>query len=346
MFYFDESELEKLIVHHISNKNESESVFLSEQEISIGEDLKAVLVSYFFNSFKDNIFYQFSGETLEDNKVFQSVTTIFEHPDSLIEESKKIANYLFEQSYHPNIKSGELYISIFRNCIVDDELADAIGIFKSETKQPFLKVYPQDGNIQVTHDSGININKIDKACLIFNTEKEAGYKVTIVDVSGKSKEAHYWKDDFLGLEQRKDDYYQTQNYIGICKGFVNNVFNKENGIEKADQIEMLNKSAGYFMENEHFDIQDFENQVIENEDVIKAFQEYKDKVTKDNDLEIRDRFDISETAVKKSRAQFKSVLKLDKNFHIYIHGDRKRIVKGFDQASGLNYYQVFYDKEN
>ncbi|OQX97988.1 MAG: hypothetical protein B6I20_11650 [Bacteroidetes bacterium 4572_117] len=346
MYYFDESELEKLIVHDIGNKNENGSVFLSEEEIDFDEDLKAVLISYFFNSFKDSLFYQFFNETLDSNKVFKSVTNIFEQADSFIQESKVLANHLFEQSYHPNIKSGELYVAIFRNCIVDDELVDAIGIFKSETKQPFLKVFSQDGNIDITHDRGININKIDKACIIFNTEKEAGYKVAVVDVSGKSKEAHYWKDDFLGLEQRKDDYYQTQNYIGLCKGFVKDVFNEKNGIEKADQIEMLNKSAEYFKEKEQFDLTDFGNQVIENEEVIQAFQEYKEKISEDHELEISDSFDISEPAVKKSRAQFKSVLKLDKNFHIYIHGDRKKIVKGFDQSNGLNYYQIFYDKEN
>jgi len=345
MFYFDESALENLIVHQIGNKSESGDISLSGQGIEMDEDLKAVLISYFFGSFKDSIYYNFAGESLEENKAFQSAANIFEDAENLVEESKKLATHLFEQSYHPNIKSGELYVGLFRNCIVDDELVDAVGIFKSETKQPFLKVFPNDGNIQVTHDKGININKIDKACLIFNTEKENGFKVTIVDVSGRSKEAHYWKDDFLALQQRKDDYYQTQNYIGICKGFVQNVFNEENGIEKADQIDMLNKSAEYFKENKQFDIQEFEDKVIENEEVIQAFQQYTGKVAEEHDLEIKDSFDISETAVKKGRAQFKSILKLDKNFHIYIHGDRQRIVKGFDQSSGLNYYQIFYNQE-
>lgn len=346
MFYFDESSLENLIVHQIGNKNENGDILLSQQSVEMDEDLQAVLVTYFFSSFKDPLYYNFSGETLEENKVFQSAANIFDDGENLIEESKNLANHLFEQSYHPNIKSGELYIGVFRNCIVDDEVVDAVGIFKSETKQPFLKVFPNDGDMQITHDKGINIKKIDKACLIFNTEKEMGYKVTIVDVSGRSKEAHYWKDDFLGLQQRKDDYYQTQNYIGICKGFVQNVFNEDNGIEKADQIDMLNKSADYFKENKQFDIQDFEDKVIENEEVIQAFQQYTEKVSEEHDLDIKDNFNISETAVKKSRAQFKSVLKLDKNFHIYIHGDRQRIVKGFDQSNGLNYYQIFYNQEN
>ncbi|MCF6239914.1 MAG: nucleoid-associated protein [Bacteroidales bacterium] len=346
MFYFEESELEHLIVHKTGNKSQNEELLLSEEEVNIDESLKDVLVSYFFNSFKEGVFYQFAEESLPENKIFQSAKIIFENENELVDESKKIAYHLYEQSYHPKIKSGELYVGLFRNCIIEDEVVDALGIFKSETKQAFLKVYSQDNNIQLNHDTGININKIDKACLIFNTEEESGYKVAIIDVSGKSKEAHYWKDDFLAIEKRKDDYYQTANYIGICKGFVKDVYNQSNGVERADQIEMLNKTAEYFKEKEEFDIQDFEQNVIENDEVIKAFEEYKEKVAEENDLEILDNFGISETAVKKSRAQFKSVLKLDKNFHIYIHGDRQRIIKGYDPTKGMNYYQIYFEKEN
>ncbi len=346
MFYFEESELANLIVHKAGNKSQNEELLLSEKPVNIDESLNEVLISYFFNSFKEGIFYQFSGDNLQENKVYASAKIIFDNEDELVDESKKITLHLYEQSYHPNIKSGEVYVAYFRNCIIEDEVVDAVGIFKSETKQPFLKVYEQDGNVQLNHDTGINIHKIDKACLIFNTEAESGYKVAIVDVSGKSKEAHYWKDDFLALEKRKDDYYQTQNYIGICKGFVKDVYNQSNGVERADQIELLNKTAEYFKEKEEFDIQDFEQNVIADDEVIRAFEEYKERVVDENELEIKDNFGISETAVKKSRAQFKSVLKLDKNFHIYIHGDRQRIEKGYDPSRGMNYYRIFFEKEN
>jgi hypothetical protein len=346
MFYFEESELEHLIVHKAGNKSQNEELLLSEAEVNIDDSLKEVLVSYFFNTFKEGVFYQFAEESLPDNTVFQLAKIIFENENEFIDKSKKIAHHLYEQSYHPNIKSGEVYVALFRNCIIEDEVVDAVGIFKSETKQAFLKVYSQDNNVQLGHDTGININKIDKACLIFNTEEETGYKVAIIDASGKSKDAHYWKDDFLALEKRKDDYYQTASYIGICKGFVKDVYNQSNGVERADQIEMLNKTAEYFKEKEAFDIQDFEQNVIANEEVIQAFEEYREKVAEENELEIKDNFDISETAVKKSRAQFKSVLKLDKNFHIYIHGDRQRIVKGYDSSKGMNYYQIYFEKEN
>jgi len=347
MFYFDESGFEKLIVHQVGNKNNGDELLLTQNEIGLSDEIKDIFIDYFFSSFKDEIYYQFINDAeLEENNVYKSVSNIFENKENLIEESKIIAEHLFNQSYHPKIKSGELYVGFFTNCIVEDELADVVGIFKSETKDRFLKPQIDNNSINVLHDKGVNIKKIDKACLIFNTEKDAGYKITMIDVAGRSKEAGYWKDDFLNLEPRKDDFYQTQNYIGICKGFVNDVFNSDNGIERADQIDMMNKTSEFFKEENNFDISEFENKVIENEEVISAFKEYKDKVAEENELDIKDNFDISQTAVKKNRAKFKSVLKLDKNFHIYIHGDRQKIVKGFDAKTGLNFYQVFYEKEN
>ncbi len=42
---------------------------------------------------------------------------------------------------------------------------------------------------------------------------------------------------------------------------------------------------------------------------------------------------------------FKSVLKLDKNFHIYIHGDKELIEKGYDDAVGKKFYKIYYDEE-
>jgi hypothetical protein len=42
---------------------------------------------------------------------------------------------------------------------------------------------------------------------------------------------------------------------------------------------------------------------------------------------------------------FKSVLKLDKNFHIYVHGNRQLIERGYDDEKGMNYYKVFFNNE-
>ncbi|MEZ4893945.1 MAG: hypothetical protein R2778_13135 [Saprospiraceae bacterium] len=43
---------------------------------------------------------------------------------------------------------------------------------------------------------------------------------------------------------------------------------------------------------------------------------------------------------------FKSVLKLDKNFHIYVHGRRDLIERGFDEQKGKKFYKVYYENED
>ena len=58
----------------------------------------------------------------------------------------------------------------------------------------------------------------------------------------------------------------------------------------------------------------------------------------------KDNFSISTSAVKYQSRVFKSVLKLDNNFHIYIHGDKELIEKGTDN-DGRKYYKIYYDLE-
>lgn len=348
MLQFSESSIIKIIGHSVGNKQQNGKLLISKKELEPDKEMQEILKAYFFSSFKESAFYIFSevDGKIKNNNVYQAASEIFEDDSKFQEVSVKLAEYLYDMSIHPMIKEGEMYLTLFQNCVVDDEIVDAIGIFKSENKETFLKVRVIDDNLEISQDNGINIKKLDKGCLIFNTEREQGYKVCMVDVSGKSKEANYWKDSFLQLEQRKDDFYQTQNHIEICKGFVKNVFNYNNGVEKADQIELLNKSAEYFQKNQEFDLNDFNEKVIGDNDVFDAFKQYRERVSDENGIETSDKFDISEPAVKKGKYLFKSVLKLDKNFHIYIHGDRTLITKGFDNKTGLNYYQIFYETEN
>jgi hypothetical protein len=42
---------------------------------------------------------------------------------------------------------------------------------------------------------------------------------------------------------------------------------------------------------------------------------------------------------------FRSVIKLDRNFHNYVHGNLKLIEKRYDEATGMNYYKVYFKEE-
>ena len=59
-----------------------------------------------------------------------------------------------------------------------------------------------------------------------------------------------------------------------------------------------------------------------------------------------DEFDINSEAVKKMKRVFKSVIKLDKNFHIYVHGNRNNIKKGYDEENNMSFYQLFFKEES
>jgi hypothetical protein len=277
--------------------------------------------------------------------MYAYTSDFFEDKLTLIEASQSIAKHLKHVSVHPNIKGGELYVASLKGCVVDGELVDAIGIYKSETKDSFIKTSKHGTNIKVVCETGTNPKRLDKACIIFNTEKDLGFKICIVDNTNKD-EARYWVDDFLRVKLRNDNFYQTKNYIELCKDFVTEVFNKDNKVDRADQVVMLNKTRDYFKTKDDFKEDEFEIEVMEQPEIIDAFRDYKKKYEAEKGFDINDEFKISADVARQAKKFFKSVIKLDKNFHIYIHGDRNRVDRGFDEEKGMKFYKLYYEKED
>ena len=347
MIITEQIEIQSIAVHNVGNKLNEEGIRFSKSELRTDVSINNLLLTYFFSPFKSNEYYNLYHESdLKLNEVFSYVSDIFDNPHTLFDQSVNLARHLYEQSIHPKVKGGELYVAYFRDCIVDGETVDAVGLFKSETKETFLKVYPQNDGFSIESEAGINIHKLDKGCLIFNTEREKGYLVSVVDNLNKGGEAQYWIDHFLHVQHRNDEYYQTKNVLNMCKSFVVEKFPEQFDVSKADQAEMLNKSVKFFKENDNFDLDDFAGEVMQAPDMISSFKSYKTEFEVEHDVKLSDNFDISNTAVKKQSKFFKSVIKLDKNFHIYVHGDQHQIVKGFDQQSGMNFYQLFFKEES
>lgn len=349
MITFFETSLDLLSVHRVGNKVQDEFYILSEQPLNIGDDvLKNLLINYFLSPFeKANEAYRFthSSGDLNLNELFHFSSLIFSDETSFHELSGKIAKYLYESSNHPKIKAGELYIALFKDLQMEGELLDAIGIFKSESKESYLKVNPQQGGFAISYEEdAINIQKLDKGCLIFNTEKEEGYRVMLIDQTNKS-DAAYWKDDFLQLQIRNDSFHKTNTTLGVYKNFITSKIDDEFDISKADKIDLLNRSMKYFKEKESFDLDEFSEEVIENPRAIESFKKFSREYNEEFDAGIDQPFDISGAAVKKQSRVFKSVLKLDKNFHIYIHGNKELIEKGFDDDKSMNYYKVYFKEE-
>ena len=347
MITTEQIEIESIALHLVGNKLNEEGLRFSKSLLQTDEGINNLLLTYFFSPFKSDEYYNLSHESdLNLNEVFSYVSSIFDDPGSLLDQSVSLAKHLYEQSVHPKIKGGEFYVVYFRDCILDGETMDAVGLFKSETKETFLKINQQQFGFSIESEAGINIHKLDKGCLIFNTERERGFLVSVVDNLNKGGEAQYWIDQFLHVSPRNDEYYQTKNLLSLCRNFVVEKLPEKFDVSKADQADMLHKSVKFFRENDNFDMADFANEVIQAPDVISSFKSYRTEFEIDNNLQLTDNFNISDAAVKKQSRVFKNVIKLDKNFHIYVHGDHQQIVKGFDPVTGMNYYQLFFKEES
>lgn len=246
---------------------------------------------------------------------------------------------------HPKIREGELNIAYFSNVVLDDEVVDAIGIFKSETNVPFIKMKNLKSKFSINHDYGFEIKGMDKGCIIFNADQRTGYKILIVDKANKSAEAKYWKDDFLKVKPISNEFYQTNQFLGIAKNFVSKQLSEEFEISKADQIDLLNRSVEYFKIHDTFDKKDFETKVFQDNGIINSFRNFDESYREGHEIELTDSFEISPQAVKKQARIFKTVLKLDKNFHIYIHGNRELIEQGVEK-DGRKYYKIYFEQES
>jgi hypothetical protein len=349
MITYFEASLTQLSIHYLGNKLKDEQYHLSAKPLPIADGtLSTLLMRYFLSPFeKTNEIYRLSHPTgnLDLNELFHFSTNIFTSAENFHDNSIQIAKHLYDVSAHSKIKSGELYVVYFDNLQIEGELHTAVGIFKSETKESYLKVRTAEDGYNVDYEQeAINIKKLDKGCLIFNTEKEQGYKVAVIDQTNSS-EAAYWIDAFLKLSIRNDSYNQTNNALSIYKKFITSQVDEELNLGKTDKIDLLNRSIKYFKEKDQFNLDEFGSDVIGYAEGIESFKTYKKNYEQEFETEVSDSFQINNAAVKKQARVYKSILKLDKNFHIYIHGNKDMIEKGFDQEKNMNFYKVYFRDE-
>lgn len=344
MIDFKDTSLTNCIVHKVGNKNREEKINLSNSELILDDSFESSFQNYLLKPFKImNEVYQFHHEIdLKMNEVFVCADNIFEE-ENFIQNSANIAKHLFEQTRHSAIKLGELFIAVFEDVIFDGIVCKAIGIFKSEIKDNFFKLIDGKSSINIEMDKGVNHQKLDKGCLILNNAYHEGYSVFAYE--NNNADTDYWRNDFLDIRPKENNYFQTKNFLNICKDYVTEKLPNEFEITKADQINLLNKSMDFFKNNKEFQSNKFINEVFEEPEIKKSFKKFKNEFQQSDELKLPDEFNISSEAVKKQNRNYKSVLKLDKNFHVYIHGNNDLIEKGYDAKLKKNYYKIYFDEE-
>ncbi len=340
--------IKKAIVHKVGNPTRGEALKLSASALTLNDAMvQKILLRYFLGAINQEELHSFTHlSDLKLNEVYNYVSAIFNAEDDFIKQSENIAQFLYSKSTHVKVKEGELCIVHLEQVPFENELVSAIGIFKSENKETFLKVLQHGQSLELVHEEGINTTKPDKACLVFKTAAAEGYRVCVIDHTTKQQDTQYWVNDFLQVQPLADSYHHTHKYLALCKQFVTNEYAEKFDVSKSDQMEMLNRSMDYFKSKDQFSLQEFTGEVIHHPEVVDSFMQYKKNFETARNFEIENEFDINLSAVKKQQKLFKSILKLDKNFHIYIHGRRDLIEKGVDEKTGKQFYKIYFEQES
>lgn len=341
--------IDSLSVHRVGNQSKGEPLFLSKEPYRLNDEITALLKDYFFKPFreKEENYFHFVHETdLDFHPLYPVICSIFDNENRIHELSQKIVSHLYEQSKHPHIKSGEVYVSMLHDIILDNEKVSAVGIFKSELKHHFFQFEEQPHQLDILIQEGVNLQKLDKGCLILNTERDNGFKILSID--SNRYDTKYWLSDFLGIDALTDEIFLTKKYLKFCQDFAKEVVLPAE--DKKQEVMFMNRAINHFAKNSDFEESAFVNEVIDNPDLIPEFKHYKVEKGPKYKIEDVSSFPIANKAVSDVRRKIKNVIELDTNIQIRMdfvnpESAEKFVEKGWDEERQMYYYLVYFNKE-
>ncbi|MFT5467222.1 MAG: hypothetical protein ACI8UO_002326 [Verrucomicrobiales bacterium] len=346
---FNEAHLGDMVLAKVGNPIRDEPLLTSQTLCKFEEAEAELLTKCFLKRFRGLEQHRFEHHSdLASNELFSYASAIFDDPATLLEQGEAIARHLYAGSKHPNIKSGDLCVSLIKDLGVGSsggfEAASALCIIKSESKEPFLQISEKDGDLRLTTEQGIYPEKIDKGCLIVNYDRANGFAVYLFDKGGG---AQFWSRDFVGAVPVNDEESLTKHYSKLCVEFA------EKGLEDTPQDERMNVASdaiSYLEESEDFDLDDFKAKTMKSPERIEQFEVFKSEYEIENDRELEDRFTVSKPEANKARKRLRSRLKLDVGVDMkfasgFISVSEDFMERGDDEEKGMKYLKIWYHKE-
>ncbi|MCO6482289.1 MAG: hypothetical protein J5I62_05800 [Flavobacteriales bacterium] len=333
-----EAFVDEFVLHRIAAREEA-CVFSDFSAVIKGEEEQQFLRKLFLRPFTNMAFTcAFDMEGGPKSNVLQGLCAKLHKGADIVECSVAIAKHVIAAGGE-DMPEGDLIAARFSEVEVGGAVYDAVGIFKFDEKEVFLESKRKDGGIALRLKRGLGNGKPNKACLVVYMDKDA--TLFIIDNEGSTA---WWQKDVIRSRPKKDHVNSTTDVMQLTKTFITQQLPEDFVVEKTDQIDLLNRSVQYFKEHTQFDRQEFAEEVFQDEKAIRSFNQYSDRYQEEHNVELGSSFEISPDAVKKQARVFKSVLKLDKNFHVYIHGDRSKIERGQDDHG--KFYKIYYEQEN
>jgi len=340
--------ISKCILHKVGNKfNDTKNSF-SERPIDFDEASYDLILPYLlrpFGSVAES--YRFNHHANIDlNEINSYATQLLNDDTGFVNVSQHIVMHLFEQSNSAQIKTGDVIICMFHDIQYEDYLTDAIGIFKIENKSHFFQTHLEKNSYDLYIQKGIQTKKVDKGCLILNAADGEGKIVLSID--NNNYDAQYWIKKFLNIKYPDDANQHTKNYIQMCREFSKEVMQPQFGMQ--EQSSFLAKTVDFFKENEVVNIETFKEDIFEKEDHIQLFEDYKKTYESDNNILIRNQFDVSEIVLKKQKQKIKTEIKLDTNIQIKLDVDApdasaEYLERGYDKEKKMHFYKVYFNAE-
>ena len=276
-------------------------------------------------------------ESVELNPVYQFASKIFNDNETFLKQSVNIATYLYDQSVHPNIRSGELYVLLLE-CEYKKTAVDAMAILKSEKKDPFLATDNDGREISVRTIYGTGMKGLDKGCLILNVDRENGYVVGTVDNTNNGSDAQYWTDSFLHVTDCEDDYHQTVKLMDMCKGFVK----QQDDISDIERAIAAKRTADVFAAGETIQVDALADLICQDDKQKQEFAAYRKAFEKQNGGFAEEVNVVKKAAIRKPVTKM-TTLKLGADFEVKVLNPKARIEGGFDKKSGKKYYTLYYE---
>lgn len=359
---FTSASVTNLVLAKVGHPQRDEPLQTSRQVFQVEEADREMLTAIFLKPFKNLTGHRFNHHSsLEQHEMNTLATSIFAAEDGLLEKGCDIAKRLYSKSNHPNIKSGDLCISLVRDIEVNGELTQAICILKSESVVPFLSISTRDGDLELHTEQGINPEKIDKGCLILNHHPNKGYHVLTFDRSGT--DSRFWVRDFLGVVPVTDPAFLTNKYADLAVSFVK----KEEKARKEAKKEApetegdddtppwgthaaARDAIAYFEEKEKFSLQEFEEEVLRTPEAVAKFKEHRAQVEHEQGHAFEESFEISKKDVNKAKKKIAAVMKLDTGVEIHLKptlAEKPEAVleRGYDEEKGMKFIKVYFNRD-
>jgi len=333
--------IEHLVLQKVGHKVREEANIFASKTTEFDESKEEQLIPFLFGPFRKNLeLKQFAHYTdkLEFNKVYNLCKSAFDEEIDFVDFSNEVLKTLYDQSLHPQIKSGEVFTVQLNNAQFDGIPCNAIGIYKLENKSKFLR-FDERETIDYNVLKGYKLDKLDKGVLILDTYRDEGFRVYTID--DNNVESEFWTKNFLEVKPVTNPALQTKKFLETINDFaIDVVLDKTN---KKDQAEFLSNSIDLLSNHEFMNIE-----IVD--ETLGDYKEEFNQYLNQRDIKLDKDFEVDSGVLITQAKKIKSEIKLDTGAKINLdllnsECAADNLERGYDDEKKMFYYKVYFNSE-